>query len=277
MFYPWLNQFRQKHQLPESFSIADIGASRATRPVRIESFHVEQECPLDAVPNLARLAMMQEGQPFIKWWHYFDAYDRELAAVAQASRNGEGDKPIRILEIGVWRGGSLSLWRNYFGDEAVIFGIDIDPESATWGTEQAEVRVGSQVDSAFLLRVIAEMGGLDIVIDDGSHQSKHVIETLKILWPHLSDHGIYIVEDLHTSYWPAWGGGLRRRTSSIEALKSLVDVLHQPYFESPADTKGLGITRDSLASISFYDSIAVLHKKRVIDPRPFHGGTIKIS
>lgn len=272
MLRPWLSRFRAKHQLPEGFSLADLRASRRTLPVRIESFEVARECPLDPQPALAQLASARIGQPFLKWWQYFDAYDRELGALAEASRAGTLATPLRVLEIGVWRGGSLGLWREYFGPEAVIFGIDIDPESATFGVSDGEIRIGSQVDTYFTSSVIDEMGGVDVVIDDGSHESAHVIATLRDLWPRLADGGLYLIEDLHTSYWPAWGGGLRRPSSSIEALKRLIDVLHQPYFEAPADPKGLGIGRDELASVTFYDSVAVLRKRRMPPPRPFRGG-----
>lgn len=269
----WVQRFRYRYQLPEAFKLSDLLASLATRPTRIENFEVAQISPKQHVSELANQAMQQEGAPFLKWWHYFDAYERELAELATASRSGKLERPLRILEIGVWRGGSLNLWRRYFGENAVIFGIDIDPESAQWATGHAQIRIGSQVDSDFMMETIQEMGGVDIVIDDGSHQSRHVIESLRMLWPVLEFNGIYIIEDLHTSYWPEWGGGLRRSGSSIETIKGLIDVLHQPYFGAPADQSGLGISREELASVTFYDSMAVLHKQEMPEPRPFHGGS----
>jgi len=273
MLKTWMDRIRARHQLPEPFGPNDLLASWKTRPIRVESFEVADTPPVEPISELAELAMERNGQPFVKWWHYFDAYEREIGDRARFAREGLSVPPLRVLEIGVWRGGSLGLWREYFGREAIIFGIDIDPVSATWGVSDAEIRIGSQTDTTFLSSVVNEMGGVDIVIDDGSHLSEHVVTTLRHLWPLLSDGGIYLIEDLHTSYWPAWGGGLRRKSSSIEALKSLVDVLHQPYFGSSADQQGLGIERATLSSISFYDSVAALHKKRQPSPRPFRGGT----
>lgn len=221
---------------------------------------------------LAQLAVASTGAPFLKWWHYFSVYEEHLGHLAERSRNGELDRPVRLLEMGIWRGGSLDLWRQYFGDDATIFGIDIDEAVAGLGITAGQVRVGSQTDRRFLESVIEEMGGLDIIIDDGSHLSKDVVESLRILYPLLADGGTYIIEDLHTSYWPNWGGGLRRQGSSMEALKDLVDALHQPYFDRPAPRTDLGIGHDNLFSISFYDSMAVLKKRSVSQPRPFHGG-----
>lgn len=243
--------------------------TRPTQPATQAMTAVESDA---STPFLAQLAGASKGQPFLKWWHYFSVYDEQLGALAERSRNGELDRPIRLLEIGVWRGGSLELWRRYFGDDAVVFGIDIDPESARFGVTAGEIRIGSQTDRDFLLSVVDEMGGLDVVIDDGSHRSQDVIASLRILYPLLAENGRYIIEDLHTSYWPDWGGGLRRQGSSIEALKELVDVLHQPYFDRPAARTDLGIGRDWLFSVQFYDSVAVLHKRSMGDPRPFHGG-----
>jgi hypothetical protein len=182
------------------------------------------------------------------------------------------DRPLRILEMGVWRGGSLDLWRQYFGPDAVIYGIDIDEVITTLGIDSAEVRVGSQTDEMFLLSVIEEMGGLDIVIDDGSHVSSDVLASLRILFPLLAEGGTYVIEDLHTSYWPAWGGGLRRKGSSIEFLKNLIDGLHQPYYGQSKSRGNAGINRDFLHSIQFYDSVAVLKKRACPEPQPFRGG-----
>src|SRR5262245_18448175 len=81
-------------------------------------------------------------KPVHKWRHYLDIYDRFL-------RDYRG-KPVSILEIGVMRGGSLAMWRRYFGEDAKIFGIDIDAECVYVGGTDAEVRIGSQADSTFL-------------------------------------------------------------------------------------------------------------------------------
>jgi len=178
MLRSWLARFRDRNQLPEGFTLADVRASRSTRPVRIEGFSVQRDSPLEPTPYLAELAVQESGQPFLKWWQYFEAYDQELGSLATASRAGQRPEPVRILEIGVWRGGSLGLWRRYFGPKAVIFGVDVDPASATFGVTEGQIRIGSQVDTSFLNGVIDEMGGVDVIIDDGSHLSAHVIATL---------------------------------------------------------------------------------------------------
>jgi len=218
------------------------------------------------------MAVLKAGLPFTKWYHYFEVYESRMGTVAQESRKTNSREPLRILEIGVWRGGSLELWRQYFGPHAIIFGIDINESCRDIPQTSAQIRIGSQVDREFLESVVNEMGGIDIVIDDGSHMSQHVIESFKILFPLLADNGYYWIEDVHTSYWPRWGGGLRRRNSSIEFLKSLIDELHTPYFRRRPRSRLSPSEKSGLQSVELFDSMALIRKGRVPRPELFFGG-----
>lgn len=222
--------------------------------------------------RLASIAVQSQGNPFTKWWHYFPIYDNVLGDVADRSRRGLLESPLRVLEIGVWKGGSLELWRQYFGEQAIIYGVDVDIGCASLPVTAASIRIGSQADEEFLRSVVREMGGVDIVVDDGSHVSEHVIKSLRTLFPLLSDGGYYIIEDLCTSYWPKWGGGLRRKGSSIEFLKTLVDVLHETWFQVPPMSDQSGIGHGDLFSLQFYNSIAILSKQATDEPKLFLGG-----
>lgn len=223
--------------------------------------------------SLRSVASRHTGTRFVKWVHYFDVYDRCISDfVAERTRRGLTE-PLRMLEIGVWRGGSLELWREFLGDEAVIFGVDIDPDSANLSGDIAEVRIGSQTDEAFMRGVLQDMGGVDVIVDDGSHRSQDVLKTLRFLYPALAFPGLYIIEDLHTSYWADWGGGFKSKRSSLEQLKSLVDVLHSPYTDAHVDQFGLGLTHSCLKGVHFYDSMIVLEKDAVAEPTPYRGGS----
>jgi hypothetical protein len=129
---------------------------------------------------------------------YFNIYDRYFS-------EWKGKSP-KILEIGLGSGSSLELWRQYFGAEAEIIGIDINGKEGFDGWFR--VFIGDQGDREFLKRVVKETGGeFDIVIDDGSHRQDHIIASFETLYPHVTKHGIYLVEDLHTAYWsPPLGG-----------------------------------------------------------------------
>jgi hypothetical protein len=170
-----------------------------------------------------------------------------------------------MLEIGVANGGSLDLWRRYFGPEAILFGIDVEPRCAAFDGLSAQVRIGSQGDATFLQGVIEEMGGLDLVLDDGSHQAKHQTGTFRALFPRLSQGGLYIVEDLHTAYWPGFGGGVRRPGTFVETIKHAYDELHAWYADVRTPLSDMRL-HEQVWGLHLYDSLAVIEKRSVEAP-----------
>lgn len=148
-------------------------------------------------------------------------------------------KRLNILEIGVGGddnprcgGGSLRMWKAYFPNSHV-YGIDIH-DKAYHNEPRIETFQGSQSDEAFLRYVASQIGRIDIVIDDGSHISQHVITSFKILFPLLSDNGVYVIEDTQTSYWVKYGGdscNLNNPITSMGFLKSLIDGLNCEEYE----------------------------------------------
>jgi cephalosporin hydroxylase len=131
------------------------------------------------------------GPGIWKWDHYFDIYDRHL----KKFRN----KPVCIVEIGIYSGGSLDMWQAYFGREARIIGVDIEPACKRYERPGVEVFIGDQADRDFWARFRSEVPNIDIVIDDGGHKSQQQIVTMEELVPHLNPGGAYICEDVHGS------------------------------------------------------------------------------
>lgn len=162
------------------------------------------------------------------------------------------------------KGGSLAMWRKYFGDRAVIFGVDVDEKCRELNGTYGQVRIGSQDNHKFLLTVVEEMGGLDIVLDDGSHRMAHIRKSFDTLFPCLSTGGLYIVEDLHTAYWPYFGGGLRAKNNFYNYVRELIDSLHHWYLPG---TKGIRRV-PGLKSIHIFDSMVIFEKGD--DARPRH-------
>jgi len=192
-----------------------------------------------------------------KWHHYIPIYDRHLSRYRGTT--------IRMLEIGVYRGGSLHMWREYLGSQAIIYGVDIDPACRQFDGLAGQVRIGSQDDARFLKSVVAEMGGVDIVVDDGSHVMQHIVKSLTTLYPLLSDNGIYLIEDLHTAYSRDHGGGYHGRDNVFNFVRKLSDDMHRWYHGHPVCAPGIG---DALLGIHTYDSIVVLEKS--LRHRPVH-------
>ena len=187
-----------------------------------------------------------------KWHHYLPIYERYFGPW----RNRPG-QPVRFLEIGVSGGGSLAMWRRYFGPDAIIFGIDIDPACAAFNGQGGQVRIGSQADPDFLRSVAQEMGGVDVVLDDGSHVMEHIKASLQTLLPLVSLGGTYMIEDLHTAYWPEYGGGFKAPDNFFNFIRASIDDMHQWYHEAPMAHPELAL---QVAGLHVHDSIVVLDK-----------------
>lgn len=228
------------------------------RPTRTAPFRVTQEVMREALGGrggaMGDAFFTQDGAIVDKWGQYLPAYERHFGPYV--------DSRVRFLEIGVSQGGSLDMWRRYFGPDATIFGVDIDPRAAVADRPEHPVRIGSQDDSDFLESVVREMGGIDVVLDDGSHRAQHQRASFEALFPLLSDGGLYVVEDTHTSYWRReYRGGFRRKGTFIEVAKDLVDGMHAWYYRRSPPRLGR-LAKTEVESVCFYDSMVVIFKRR---------------
>jgi hypothetical protein len=191
-----------------------------------------------------------------KWYHYFEIYDTFFSKY----RNTE----VTILEIGVENGGSLQMWKEYFGPKAKIIGVDINPNCKNFEEEQIEIYIGSQDDKNFWQNFKNKIPKLDIIIDDGGHTMIQQIITYEEMFSHIKDNGVYLCEDLHTSYWKEFGGDYQNKNSFIEYSKNFIDYLHSWY----CDKIGEKYETKNIFGIHYYDSVLVL-EKRIIN-KPFH-------
>ena len=191
-----------------------------------------------------------------KWIHYFDIYHRHLERFR--------GRPVVILEFGVNQGGSLQMWRHYFGRKATIYGVDIDPRCARLGGRRIKVFIGDQEDRDFLRNLAAEIGPIDVLIEDGGHTMGQQITTFEELYPHLTPGGVFLIEDVHTSYWPRYGGGYQKQGTFMEYAKALADQLNAWHSREP-DLVVDEFTRTT-RSMHFYDSIVVFERGTVVKP-----------
>ena len=207
--------------------------------------------------ELLEIYAANKGAVVHKWHHYLPLYERYFGAWR--------GRPVRFLEIGVSKGGSLQMWRKWLGDKAVLCGIDINPACAEFDGQAGMVRIGSQDDPAFLKSVVEEMGGIDLVLDDGSHRMAHIKASLAALFPLLEVGGTYMIEDLQTAYWPKFGGGYDEPGNFFRHLGEVIDDMHgwyHPHRPRHPETAGF------VTGIHVHDSIAVLDKAPV--RRPVH-------
>lgn len=203
-----------------------------------------------------------EGNVVHKWHHYLPLYDRYFSRF-------RGTK-VRFLEIGVHFGGSLQMWRKYLGPDATLFGIDIDKSCSQFDGQHGQVRIGSQDDTDFLNKVVDEMGGVDVILDDGSHQMKHIPVSLETLFPRLNVGGVYMIEDLHTAYIRRFGGGLKAEGNFYNYVRGMFDDMHYWYHERRRAHPELG---QMISGVHVHDSIVVLDKDPVFPPVHSRVGT----
>jgi cephalosporin hydroxylase len=206
---------------------------------------------------LAAYFFANPGRMIQKWHHYFDIYHRHFQSF-------RGKSPV-VLEIGVFQGGSLQMWRDYFGPGAKIVGIDIDPRCKQFEEPGIEVLIGNQADRAFLADVRSRVPHVDIVIDDGGHRMEQQIASFEELYPHVQPEGVYLCEDTHSSYFQNYGGAHRKPGTFIEYSKGLVDRLHAWYSEQPEAFAVDALTRSTYA-LHFYDSVLVIEKRPIEAP-----------
>jgi len=138
-----------------------------------------------------------KGPGIHKWEHYFQVYEDHLWRYCPTA----GNRPIRMMEIGIQSGGSMMMWRHAFGANLVqLIGVDINPKTKSWERfgPNVKVEIGSQADPNFLKTLTSKYrDGLDLIVDDGSHLPVHNILTFSKLWPHVRAGGVYIIEDVH--------------------------------------------------------------------------------
>ncbi len=201
------------------------------------------------------------GRLIHKWQHYFEIYDRHFSRFRGTD--------VHLVEFGVSQGGSLQMWREYFGPDCKVFGVDINPHCKQLEEDQIQVFIGDQQDRRFLKSLAEQIPRIDILIDDGGHKMKQQINTFEELFPHIDENGVYLCEDLCTSYWPRWGGGYRRRGTFIEYSKRLIDCVNAWH----SKTRRLRVTEftTSVHSLTYYDGIFVIEKRP--KEEPFHHRT----
>jgi hypothetical protein len=173
-------------------------------------------------------------------------------------------------------GASTRTWKEYFHKSQII-GVDINPQCKKYEEERITIEIGSQIDGEFLNKVIDKHGPFDMILDDGSHVNSHVIYSFEQLWKSVKSKGVYVVEDVATSYWEHYGGKLRTPGTMIEYFKNTIDevnfageiVENKPNANARRDDylleqfkrKGYECNGIHMESINFLNSIIIMTKR----------------
>lgn len=219
-------------------------------------------------PNALRsIFENHSGHAILKWDHYIEIYERYFSRFRYSE--------VVILEIGIYQGGSLQIWKEYFGSKAKIYGIDIQPECKKFEDDQITIFIGSQSDTNFLSYLKKNIPKPDIILDDGGHMMHQQIISFENLFEYLKDDGVYLVEDLHTSYWKEYDGGYKRSNTFIEYSKELIDQLNA--YHSRSSVLVPNQYTENIYSLHFFDSVLIVEKGLHREPVSIMKGTISID
>ena len=152
----------------------------------------------------------------IKWKKYFEVYDEFFKSFK--------NKKITFVEIGIHNGGSLEIWKKYFGDKCRIIGIDINPQCKIFEKDGYVIFIGNQSDPKFWDDFFKEIGTVDIILDDGGHTNLDQIITTVNVIDKINDNGLLIIEDTQTSYLKEYNSNIR--FSFINFTKKLIDKIN---------------------------------------------------
>lgn len=166
-------------------------------------------------------------------------------------------RQITFVEIGVFNGGSLHMWREYFGESARIIGIDLNPIAMELKKDGFEIFIGNQESHEFWLTLKDQLGSVDIILDDGGHRNGQQISTIYYGVELIKDGGIIVVEDTHTSYFRRFGNP--SPFSFINYSKMIVDVIGSRFrYVKSMRSKFY----DCVWGVSFFESIVAYYIDR---------------
>lgn len=202
--------------------------------------------------DLMKFWLFEKHRCIDKWAHYFSVYEKWFSPYR--------GKDIVFVEIGVQNGGSIQMWKNYFGKAAQIVGVDIDERCKAFEEQGIAIEIGSQDDKNFWTIFKKKYPRVDILLDDGGHTMNQQIVTFREMFPHIKDGGLYMCEDCHTSYWNNYGGGLKGGGTFIEFTKSLIDEINAFHTRGALQPSYNTL---NMGGIHFYDSIVVVEKKKI--------------
>ena len=193
----------------------------------------------------------KQGNGIWKWYHYLDIYDRHFCKFRE--------QEVNVLEIGIHSGGSLEMWKKYFGTKANIYGVDINAACRTYETDRIKVFIGDQKDRPFWRDVKQKIPALDIVIDDGGHGFDQQVVSLEELLPFLRPGGVYLCEDVQGAFnrFASYVHGMGHKLNDYALMR-----------EFPEDNErrivcGCTSFQSAIGSIHLYPFVTVLERNKL--------------
>lgn len=183
-----------------------------------------------------------EGRGIWKWLHYFDIYHRHFQKFV--------GKEVRVVEVGIYSGGSLDMWKAYFGPRCLVYGVDIKEACKVYEDERTRVFIGDQSDRDFWKKFREQVPKIDVLIDDGGHMAEQQIVTLEETLPYMRPGGVYLCEDIvgTQNRFAAYMNGLGAALNAFEQKGvSEARVIPEPF-------------QRAIYSVHLYPFVAVIEK-----------------
>ena len=194
----------------------------------------------------------------IKLDSYFEIY----ASIFNEFRK----KPVTFVEVGIFGGGSLFMWKKYFHPKSRIIGIDLNPKSKLYEKYGFEIFIGDQEDSKFWKSFYKKVGKVDILLDDGGHTDLQQTQTLISSINNIKLNGLIAIEDVHTSYFAEFGNP--SKNSFINYSKKIIDLINSRYSGLKNlrlnENKISNLLKKNIYSVSFYDSNLKKINKKIL-------------
>lgn len=186
-------------------------------------------------------------------------------------------EPIKFLEIGIFKGNSVKLWESYFEKASEMHFIDKTSENIEYYSPKAQYHYLDQANFFDLYNFANQVGnGFDLIIDDGGHTMTQQINSFLVLFPLLKSGGLYVIEDLQTSYWHNYGGygqigaPLGGPGTCVEFLKTLVDdlnygsgvTINSDPDKIPGQLKAnFSYFQNNIESLHFHSGLCIIEKR----------------
>jgi hypothetical protein len=184
----------------------------------------------------------------IKWNNYLEIYENIFKKFV--------NKKITFVEVGIGSGGSLFMWRKFFGNKARIIGIELNPEAKKLEKHGFEIFIGDQANPVFWKKFFKKVGKINILLDDGGHKNIQQITTFMESIKFIKDDGKIIVEDTHTSYMKKKGFKNPSKYSFINFCYFLIENIHR---RNPMTDKTSNYFSKKIKQINFYDSVVEIN------------------
>ena len=202
--------------------------------------------------NKDLLSLFYESEYYsLKYKNYFPIYEKLFSKYR--------GKKITFVEVGVLSGGSLFMWRNYFGKDARIIGVELNPEAKRFEKYGFEIHIGNQSDENFWKDFFEKVGDVDIILDDGGHTNFQQIVTACSCIPFIKDNGIMVVEDVFHSYGVSYGASGFYNPSKYSFINFCKKTVDDVNYRFPENKKFKFSLNKNVFSVEFFEAIVAFN------------------